>query len=175
VQSFCFVITIKSFRILAQTWVKEAFCALAEGLPSNRNLCCRDGNGNRTSSILWHSPVSLFFKLILIIACCRIIVMTYDNKKAALCQENFCGFLIFKISFHEEKNEASAADHHREGLKRIEGDCVPKCQENIRYPFPPESPTADPVIPSQFICVPHNRTGCPILMFYPRFLENLTP
>ncbi|MCI0692035.1 hypothetical protein L0337_08530 [candidate division KSB1 bacterium] len=35
---------IKSFRILAQTWVNEAFCTLAEGLPSNHNIYCRDGN-----------------------------------------------------------------------------------------------------------------------------------
>jgi len=35
VQDFCFAMMIKSWRIFSQTWVNEAFCTLAENLPSN--------------------------------------------------------------------------------------------------------------------------------------------
>ena len=62
---------IKSFRILSQTCVNDASWIFAETLPSNRSINSLDENGNRINSILWRSPVSLFFTLILIIAVSR--------------------------------------------------------------------------------------------------------
>lgn len=70
-QHFCFVIVSKSFRILARTCVNDASKALAKSLTSNRRIKFLAGDSKRTTSILWHSSVSLFFTLILIVALSR--------------------------------------------------------------------------------------------------------
>jgi hypothetical protein len=78
---------IKSFRIFSQTCVNDASWILAETLPSNLSINFLDEYGNRRSSILWRSPVSLFFTVILIVALSRMFseLNEYDfgyNKSA---------------------------------------------------------------------------------------------
>jgi len=103
---------INSFRIFSQICVNDAVWNLLEGLPSKRKIYFLDGNGNRVSAILWHSPVSLFFQVDSHGRrqphCCLFnqiqpvfvpnernpLMCVHDNKTHELCQGNFVKFFL---------------------------------------------------------------------------------